>query len=139
MKEIGTVERIDKGFLWVRVNRKSACGENCATCKGGCVPTERTVCVKNTKKCRVGDKIILELETKKVMGAAFLVYILPLLSLVLGYFLGEYFFKSEGKAIITGVILMALSFIPLRVFDKKSKDKYIAEICGIIEKNPDDL
>lgn len=137
MKETGTIEKIDGDFVWVRILRKSACGENCATCKGGCVPTERVICVKNTLSCHNGDKVILEMNTKNVMKAAFLVYIIPLLLLIFGYFLGEYLFKSEGMAVLSGVMLMAVSIIPLKFVDKKSKDKYMSEITGIINKNDD--
>ena len=137
MRQTGTVERIDGEFAWVRILRKSACGENCATCKGGCVPTERVVCVKNTLPCHKGDKVILEMNTKNVMGAAFLVYIIPLLMLIFGYFLGEYLFKSEGMAILTGVILMVISVVPIKLFDKKSKDRYVPDILEIVNKNAD--
>lgn len=138
MKEIGRVERVDKNYIWVRVIRKSACGENCASCKGGCVPTERTVCVKNTMDCQSGDKVILEMSSHKVIGAAFLVYIIPLIALFLGYFLGEYIFKNEGSAVITGVIAMAVSLALIKIFDKKSTGKFMAEITGILNKNAND-
>ena len=139
MKEVGIVEEIDREFIRVRVAKKSACGENCVSCRGGCVPTERIISVKNTVPCDVGDKVVLEIKSERVIGAAFLVYIVPLLSLFLGYFLGDYAFKSEGKAVFLGVILMALSVISIRIFDKKSKDKFMARVTEIINKNANDF
>ena len=138
MKEVGTVQKIDGEYAFIRVEKKSACGENCATCKGGCVPTERIIKVKNTKKCQSGDKVALDMNTKKVMSAAFMVYIIPLVMLILGYFLGESLFGNEGSAILSGVVLMIISMIIIAVFDRLSKDKYMAEITEIINKDADD-
>lgn len=133
MKEVGVVEGIDRDFVRVRIIKKSACGENCASCKGGCVPTERIISAKGIVPCKAGDKVILEMKSERVIAAAFLVYIIPLLSLFLGYFLGDYIFKSEGSAVISGIMLMAASIILLRIFDKKSKDKFMARITEILK------
>ena len=138
MKEVGTVEKIDGEFLLVRVEKKSACGENCATCKGGCVPTDRIIRVKRTLDCQTGDKVVLDMSGKKVMGAAFLVYIIPLVVLIFGYFLGESLLGGEGTAILSGVVFMVVSIAIIAVFDKFSKDKYLAEVTEIINKNADD-
>lgn len=128
MREIGFVDEVQENYAIVKVAKKSACGENCASCKGGCVPGERRIKVKNKISVQKGDKVILEMPECKVLSAAFFAYILPILIFFAGYFLGEYIFKTEGCAIFCGIITMVCGFLIIHFFDRKNREKYMAEI-----------
>ena len=56
MREIGIVESVENGYARVRIRRKSACGENCANCKGGCAPTEQLVSALNEADAKTGQQ-----------------------------------------------------------------------------------
>lgn len=131
MRETGFVKETKNGFATVTVAKKSACGENCASCKGGCTPSERVLEVKNPIGAKAGERVILELPEQRVLQAAFLAYILPLAAFIGGFFAAGVFFCEEWQKIIGGAILSALSFLPIKLINAKSKEKYMAEIIKI--------
>ena len=122
------VDKTNDSYAIVRVLKKSACGENCASCKGGCVPTERSVKVKNTISAKVGERVVLEMKDSKVLTAAFIVYILPMIVFFSGYFVGGKFFDEEGGKILTATLFALLTLPFLKIYDGKNKEKYMAEI-----------
>ena len=128
LKEVGVVDRLEDSYAIVRVLKKSACGENCASCKGGCVPTERRVKVKNAISAMVGERVVLEMKDSKVLAAAFMVYILPIIVFFFGYFVSEIFFDKEAVKILIAIFLVLVIFPFLKLYDTKNKEKYMAEI-----------
>lgn len=129
MEKIGIVKELDGDYVKIQVVRASACGENCASCKGGCTPTAVFIRAKNGVGASVGQYVMLKSEPRKVLKAAFLIYIVPLLGLILGVIGGigianylGYSRISELVGIVTGFILMGLSFLFLRYKDKKIKE-----------------
>lgn len=125
MDKIGTVIKLENNNAIVQVMRASACGENCAMCKGGCSQTKQTVSASNEMGALLGDKVKIELDDNKVLLAAFLVYILPLILLIIGYVI-----KGWQGAVIGFVI----PFIILKALDKKNAKRYTATITKIWER-----
>lgn len=70
MREAGVVISCDGTRAEVTVLRHSACGENCASCKGGCAPTKTVITAENTAGAKPGDKVLMEMSDKKALGAA---------------------------------------------------------------------
>ena len=128
MREVGFVDEIKGGYAIVRVAKKSACGENCASCKGGCTPGERKIKVKNTSSAEVGEKVILELPDGKVLSAAFLAYILPIIIFFVGFFVGDRMFSHELASVGIGIAFAGVGFWGIHLFNKKAEEKYLAEI-----------
>ena len=87
MTQIATVRRVlGNGRVEIAVRRQSACGhdcENCAGCgaEGGVI---RTVAY-DTIGVTEGDKVLVFSESKGVLGAAAMVYLLPLVFFFFGY------------------------------------------------------
>lgn len=117
----------------VEIIRSSACGENCSSC-GLCPGMTARIYAVNDINAAVGDEVIINMSDKNVLGAAFLVYIVPLITLIIGYFLGYTVFGSDGFAVLTGFILMAITFILLICTDRKLKRKYTPHIVRIVDK-----
>ena len=91
MTQIATVEKIlDAGFVEISVPRKSACGHDCEEC-AGCVVTGAASHARASDPGGVkpGDKVVVQSETKKLLGVVALVYLLPVVAFLLGYFLSE--------------------------------------------------
>ena len=80
MRETGVVKSAGGEFCTCVTKRKSACGENCASCKAACSSREHTFTAKNTAGAKEGDTVIIEMSTGSVLKSAFLVYIIPLLA-----------------------------------------------------------
>ena len=88
MTQQGTIKKLLPGGLAeVEVTRRSACGHDCAKC-GGCGGLETQtlyVTARNHAHAAIGDRVLLEGETKQVLGFAVLVYLLPLVLFFIGY------------------------------------------------------
>ena len=132
MREVGFVDEVNGEFAIVRVAKKSACGENCASCKGGCTPGERKIKVKNTISAKVGEKVILEMTESKVLSAAFLAYILPIIIFFVGFFVGDRMFSHELASVGIGVVFAGVGFWVIYLFNKKAEEKYLAEIVDVL-------
>lgn len=130
MTKNGIVEDINSGIAKVKILRVSACGENCVEC-GACDKKSNTVIAKNTLNAKVNDKVIVNMSDKLVLGAAFLVYIIPLIFLIIGYLIGHII--SENTGILLGFTFMVIAFLIIIYIDKKFNKRYEAEIIKILE------
>lgn len=138
MREHGFVEEVYANRACIRVAKMSACGENCASCGGGCTPGERVIEVKNNIGAKTGDRVIAELESGRVLSAAFLAYILPLAVFVAIYLLCPESFGGEGTKILLGAVGAIAAFFLIYLFQKRNGEKYMPEIVEIIKDNQKD-
>lgn len=131
MLQYGIVRKLNKNTVDVEIHRSSACGESCASC-GLCPGTETITAAENTLNAVVGDRVIIDMSDKKVLGAAFLVYIIPIIMLIIGYAVGSAVFHKESIAIVSGFLLMVLTFAVIILIDKKIKHCYTPRIVKIL-------
>ena len=83
----------------VRFVRESACGGNCGNC-GGCSEKVIEMIVENKCGAKKGDIVEVESSTFGVITAAFVLYIVPLIILVVSYYIFTKMFNEK-----TGIIL----------------------------------
>lgn len=97
------------GDALVRVYQKSACGHDCGECSGFC-GARRTITVqaKNPLRAVPGDLVTVETGTGKIIGAAALVYFVPLALLVLGIVLGYALGGTETVQAASGILGLAV-------------------------------
>lgn len=134
MRETGIVKAVDGEFCTCATRRKSACGDNCATCKAVCSSREHIFTAKNTVGAKVGDTVVIEMPTGSVLKSAFLVYILPLLAFLLGF---TYFFesgKSELISAVWGIIFGGAMWLLVSFYGKYKKAELTPEAIEIIEE-----
>lgn len=134
MKETGIVKSTEGEFCTCTTMRKSACGENCATCKATCSSREHTFLAKNIIGAKAGDTVVIELATKNVLKSAFLVYILPLVAFLLGF---SYFFesgKSELTSALCGLVLGGAMWVLVSFYGNHKKAELTPEVTEIIQK-----
>ena len=123
MTQIATVERIlDDTHAEISVPRKSACGHDCEEC-AGCGVSGVSVYVKalNTVGARPGQKVVVESATRKILGVVALVYLLPVVGFLLGYFLSAGL--TEGWRYAIAVVAVVLSFVPIKLYDGYARKK----------------
>ena len=121
MTQIATVEKIlDAGFVEISVPRKSACGHDCEEC-AGCGMTGAAIHARASDPVGVkpGDKVVVQSETKKLLGVVALVYLLPVVAFLLGYFLSEGL--AEKVRYIIAVAAAAAAFLPSIFYDRYAK------------------
>ena len=121
MTQIATVEKIlDAGFVEISVPRKSACGHDCEEC-AGCGMTGAAIHARASDPVGVkpGDKVVVQSETKKLLGVVALVYLLPVVAFLLGYFLSEGL--AEKVRYIIAIAAAAAAFWPSIFYDRYAK------------------
>ena len=118
MTQQGTIKKLlPNGLAEVEVTRRSACGHDCAKC-GGCGGLETQtlyVTARNHAHASVGDRVLLEGETRQVLGFAVLVYLLPLVLFFVGYGVGAGMKLGGGLSALIGGVLFVNEPITLRV------------------------
>ena len=132
MKEIGIVKEVTGEMCRVSVKRQSACGENCATCSATCKQKDALCIAKNTAKAKVGDKVVIEIATDKVLKSAFLVYILPIIVFFFVYFMAGHYLLPYPAVI--ALLAMVCVFAVLFFVDRRKNADFISEVQEILEK-----
>ena len=132
MVQIGRVDSVSDDTAVVFVRRASACGENCAMCKGGCMPTQHRAKVKNTAGAQPGDLVRIETADAAVLRSACLVYLLPILILFLCYGVVFALTQSGLYAAIAALAGLAAGFFLLRAVDRKTAP--VPEIVRVLKR-----
>jgi sigma-E factor negative regulatory protein RseC len=119
--EQGTVTHADASTAWVKTTRSSACQacearKNCETLIN---QKEMHVEVENTLNVRMGDHVIIGLETRSMLLMTFLLYIFPVFMLIIGAAAGHKtapVFNVDPSifSIFTGFSLFFTAFFILR-------------------------
>lgn len=122
MTQIATVEKLlPGGYAEISVPRKTACGHDCEECAGcGMTGAAIRARARNDVGAQKGDKVVVESSTKKLLGVVALVYLLPVVGFLLGYFLTEGL-MSEGWRYAAAVIAAAVFFLPSVFYDRQTK------------------
>jgi sigma-E factor negative regulatory protein RseC len=125
MVNTGIVKAIEKdGRVRVQIYKESACS-HCSGCSESSKISREDIFTID-EEVQVGDLISFEIDTKEIMRAALLVYILPIAAMILGYLLGSYLNKSEGTCIAYSFSAFILTFGILFLYDRlvlKKKNK----------------
>ena len=123
MTQIATGEKdLGGGYAEVSVPRKSACGHDCEECAGcGMTGAAIKARARNDIGAQPGDKVVVESSTKKIFGVVALVYVLPVVLFLLGYFLSEGL--AEGMRYAIAVATFVVSFIPCVLYDRHARKK----------------
>ncbi len=119
MEQIGTVKSVIGNMAEVKVHRVSACGENCTHCKGGCMPTDMVAKAENRVSASVGDTVKMESDTGKVILAAFLLYIVPLLAAIVVSVVMSALGAKMGPLLIVTVNVFLGTILLIKGMDKK--------------------
>lgn len=142
MEQVGFVVSINEDMARVVVGRSSACGENCSSCGSNCNIHDVVLEIKNTLGAKTGDYVELKARTSQILKSAIIVYLFPLLAMIAGIVGGINFFESAGYAsyetygFIVGLLFLGLSYIVLKVVDRKIKkdNRAIIEMTRILIK-----
>ena len=121
MTQIATVERLlPSGNAEISVPRKSACGHDCEECAGcGMSGAAVHAIAKNPIGATVGQKVVVESSTKRLLGIIAVVYILPFLLFLVGYFATP--MLTEGLRYTIAIALFILGIAPAVIYDRHLK------------------
>jgi sigma-E factor negative regulatory protein RseC len=126
LREEVLVVGVEGIYAWVSSQRKSACGScqaeaSCSVLSGGGGKRDTQVRAMNPIGAEVGQRVELEISEQQFLKASFLVYVLPIISLiffgVFGRYLAEQFGVApdlaEGVGGLLGVVALVLTFLGL--------------------------
>ncbi len=121
MTQVATVERIlDSSYAEISVPRKSACGHDCEECAGcGMTGAAIKARARNDIYAQPGQRVVVESSTKAVFGVIALVYVLPVVLFLLGYFLSEGL--NEGVRYAIAIAAAVVSLIPCVLYDRHAR------------------
>ncbi len=140
MNQIGTViEVLKNNKAKVLMRKHSACGD-CGACQHGKENMQLNIVALNPVSAKSGDRVEVDMETQDVLGAAFIVYVIPLFIMVLGVVIGNSLLKnlhianSEVYSALIGLLLMAISFGVIKFFEGsfQNNKKYLPIIKKIV-------
>ncbi len=122
MTQIATVEKVlPNGRAEISVPRKSACGHDCEECAGcGVSGASVRAVALNPIGARVGEKVVVESSSKRLYGMILIVYMLPLLFFLIGYF-ATAALASEGFRYTIAIAAFLLGILPAIAYDRKVK------------------
>lgn len=120
MTQSAIVSRIlGDGFAEVKVERISACGKSCASCSGGCAD-KRIISVRalNLVRAKPGERVIIESKTGGILGAAMLVYLVPILFFFAAYMLTALSKLGEAACILISLGAFLLGAVCVYLFNR---------------------
>lgn len=136
------VEIVDNKRAKLLMRKHSACGD-CGACQHGQENMKLNIIAVNEVNAKVGNTVEVDMETKNILGAAFIVYVIPLIALLVGVGGGSFLFNKMGftsnaemYSLTLGVVLMIVMFLGIKMKEKSfKKDKrYMPMITKILEQ-----
>lgn len=79
------IKAFENGLAEVLVARGTSCGEHCGSCSVCKYVGEIHTYAKNNIHAVAGDKVVIESKTSEVLGAAFMIYIIPMVAMLAAY------------------------------------------------------
>lgn len=146
MQETGVVTTLqEKGFALVRATTGDFC-ESCK-CQGACHTlgggTERKITAINRAGAMEGDQVLISIGSGSFLKASLVVYLLPILALLAGSFIGHKYSAQiwfagnpETVSVLTGLFCFGASFMVIRLFNSRftQNQKYYPVIEKVIHR-----
>lgn len=139
MEQKGMVVEVIDGKAIVAIRRHDVCGK-CGGC--GAVISgagENHIETNNFVNAVVGNTVRIGMDTSHVLKASFVVYIVPIMALLLGIWLGQQLTGVVGTFarfdIVLGLVFLLASYFIVRGYDRKMTDgKARATILEIVDE-----
>ena len=120
LQEAIITKTLENGLAEVVVERSGICGGNCDECEGCRYDNLMKSTVENTINARRGQHVMIETPTLGVYKGAFAMYIIPIVMLILGYYITARFTANEGICILAAFIATAVGILIANVLSKRS-------------------
>ncbi|MFW6035884.1 MAG: SoxR reducing system RseC family protein [Halothermotrichaceae bacterium] len=128
MIETGQIIKLKGEDAVVKITRHSQCSKCTNKCELATVENSHEVddievVVNNSINAAEGERVKLEMQEQPLVLASLIIYLIPLFSLILGYFASLSLFSylgyqaSEGIGIIGSLVFLGLSFLLIRGID----------------------
>ncbi len=126
MEKLGRVEKIYNNTAEIRLERDSACGENCAAC-GLCPNREMKVTLPCPAGLCVGDEVKLLSDDSAFVKKTVWSYLSLTLLLLLGGVVGA-LLKSQWLAFILAIAFVGIGILLIRRLSPKGVEIHIEKL-----------
>ncbi|MEJ2635260.1 MAG: SoxR reducing system RseC family protein [Calditrichia bacterium] len=117
--EIGRVKAVQGNDAVISLQSNSRCGA--CSAKFSCALGEamsREITIPNTLHCSVGNKVEISYKSSSKILSTFVIFLLPIVLLLAGYFLGSYEFDTQNMGILGSVAGLIAGAILLWVLNR---------------------
>jgi sigma-E factor negative regulatory protein RseC len=133
MIESGTIISIENEFATVKIHRGEEC-ESCHLCDSF-GSNEMKLVALNEAEAGIGDIVDIKVEPGKVIKHSFLIFILPIIAMIFGYWIGVTLVPEPGgekSGIVGAFIALLLVFMIIRLYNRhySRNEKCAAKIIG---------
>lgn len=127
MTQNGVVTKVLEGQMAeVSVIRGTACGGNCGGNCGSCEACayESRLFVKavNSIYAGVGERVVITSKTSHILGATFLIYMLPLAFFFVAYAIAYAVGLSHGLCVLISFLGLALGAVTVVILGRRKKE-----------------
>jgi sigma-E factor negative regulatory protein RseC len=124
--EEGVVVSVAGDTATVKIAANKSC-EKCGICKR-VSSSEMIVDAYMSRPVFKGEKVVVAIKPGTIVKSATILYILPLVALVAGYYVGKFAasaldlsIKGELFPAALSFVFLFLSFIPIRLYDRRKR------------------
>lgn len=132
MRETGVIVSEKQNHVTVQMIRGDKCN-GCNLCET-IGPNQMQIVANNSLGAKIGDTVEVEVPPGKVLGYSFIIFIIPIIMMIAGYFIGTSVFGgSEGIGIICSLSALAIAFLLIKIIDSQlGRDDQSAQVINII-------
>jgi sigma-E factor negative regulatory protein RseC len=121
MKEIGCVASVSGDAAMVAMPMSGEC-KKCGLCKQAADGREVLLEARNDAGAREGDTVEIEIAAGRVLAAAFIIYMIPVLMTIVGFLVGSAAAGGDPEArlpIVLAVVFLVVSFVLVWQYDRR--------------------
>ncbi|WP_138159067.1 SoxR reducing system RseC family protein [Peptoniphilus catoniae] len=128
MESLGIVTKVKGDTIEVASIREASCGTSCESCAAKCAESKvHTQTLYNSINAEVGDKVLIETNSKNFLRFILLIYGLPLVFFIVGVVSSNFFLKEKTEnyqliSFIFGIASMVISYLIIKKIDSNYKD-----------------
>ncbi len=138
MFETATVIETEEEWATIRVQRTAACA-GCNACGYSAANNMMMGRARNAAGAEIGDCVRVEFETRNVLAVTALIYVLPLVTMLLGYAAGSTAFGTRSATVLAALAGLALGMYAVKVLGGRLSGSGNLDpvVRDIIRPNPD--
>lgn len=137
MKSSGKVTEVNGNKIKVKMFKESSCA-HCSGC-GDASKLTRELDLFYNGEVEIGDIVTFELEDAKMLKIGFLVYILPIIMMLIGFVISSKMGNSEKISVFISFGFLIISFICLHIYDKYFVKEKVQMVVTAVEKDTQDF
>ena len=132
------IKAFDNGLAEVLVARGTSCGEHCGSCGVCKYVGEIHTYAKNKIHAVAGDKVVIESKTSEVLGAAFTIYIIPMIAMLVAYLAAAAMGFGESVSVPAAFIAFMACVGVVTIYQRRKSKKKEIELVIVSYRLDDD-